>query len=209
MSHERVGSEALRGAYPQAGERAVRKVQKKLDKHCRHFIALSPFLCIGSFRPDGGADVSPRGDPPGFVHVVDDHTILIPDRPGNNRLDTMKNILENPNVGLLFFIPGVEETLRINGKADLVSDPAELTRFEHRRHVPVMAIRVVVEEAFLHCAKALKRSHLWEESAKIDRTSFTRAGEILSDHVKGAMSAEEYEAYLEEGYRTDLYHADS
>lgn len=205
MSHERLGREDLRAAYPQTGERAVLKVQKKLDKHCRDFIALSPFLCIGSSRAGGHADVSPRGDPPGFVHVVDDHTILIPDRPGNNRLDTMKNILENPNVGLVFFIPGVDETLRINGKADLVSDPDELARFEHRRHIPVMAIRVVVEEAFLHCAKALKRSRLWDEGAKIDRTSFTRAGEILSDHVKGAMSPEEYEAYLEEGYRTGLY----
>ena len=195
----------LRQLYPLTGERAVLKVQTKLDKHCIDFIARSPFLCIGSSRPDGCADVSPRGDPPGFVHIVDQNTILIPDRPGNNRLDTMTNIFENPKIGLIFFIPGVDETLRINGDARVIDNEEELRRFEFKRHIPVAAIAVTVKEAFLHCAKALKRSHLWDEDAKIDRRSFTRAGDIFSDHVKGGASGDEVEAYLEEHYRTGLY----
>lgn len=195
----------LRELYPQTGERAVLKVQDKLDKHCVDFIARSPFLCIGSSRPDGCADVSPRGDPPGFVHVANPNLMLIPDRPGNNRLDTMTNVFENPKVGVIFFIPGVDETLRVNGDARVIVDKAELARFEFRRHIPVAAIAVTVHEAFLHCAKALKRSKLWDEESKIDRRSFTRAGDIFSDHVKGGMSGDEVEAYLEEHYRTGLY----
>ena len=195
----------LREIYPQTGERAILKIQDKLDRHCIDFIARSPFLCIGSSRPDGCADVSPRGDPPGFVHVVDSNLMLIPDRPGNNRLDTMTNIFENPKVGVIFFIPGVDETLRVNGDARVITDAEELARFEFKRHVPIAAIAVTVHEAFLHCAKALKRSRLWDEESKIDRKSFTRAGDIFSDHVKGGMSGDEVEAYLEEHYRTGLY----
>ena len=195
----------LRGLYSETGERAILKVQTKLDKHCIDFIAKSPFLCIGSSRPNGCADVSPRGDPPGFVHVVDQNTILIPDRPGNNRLDTMTNIFENPKIGLIFFIPGIDETLRINGDARVIDNEEELKRFEFKRHIPVAAIAVTVKEAFLHCAKALKRSHLWDEDAKIDRRDFTRAGDIFSDHVKGSASGDEVEAYLQEHYKTGLY----
>jgi len=195
----------LREIYPEAGERAVLKVQGKLDKHCVDFIARSPFLCIGSASIDGYADVSPRGDPPGFVHVVSPNLLLIPDRPGNNRLDTMTNIFENPKVGIIFFIPGVDETLRVNGDARVITDSSELERFEFKRHVPVAALAVTVHEAFLHCAKALKRSHLWDPESKIDRKSFTRAGDIFSDHVKGGASGDEVEAYLKEHYRTELY----
>lgn len=196
---------ALRKIYPQVGERAVLKVQKKLDKHCIDFIARSPFLCIGSQSPTGYADVSPRGDPPGFVKVLDAETILIPDRPGNNRLDTFQNIFENPLVGIIFFIPGVDETLRVNGEARIVANDQVMKEFEVRRHVPKTGLMVTVREAFLHCAKALKRSQLWDEEAKIDRRSFTRAGDILSDHVKGGMSGDEVEAYLEAHYKTGLY----
>jgi PPOX class probable FMN-dependent enzyme len=195
----------LRQFYPETGERAILKVQTKLDKHCIDFIGKSPFLCIGSSRPDGCGDVSPRGDPPGFVHVVDEHQLLIPDRPGNNRLDTMTNIFHNPQVGIIFFIPGVDETLRINGDARIIDNEDELKRFEFKRHIPKVAIAVTVKEAFLHCAKALKRSKLWDEESKIDRKSFTRAGDILGDHVKGGMSGDEVEAYLQEHYRTGLY----
>ena len=196
---------ALREIYPEVGERAVKKVQHALDKHCIDFIERSPFLCIGSSALEGCADVSPRGDPPGFVHVVNPNLILIPDRPGNNRLDTMQNIFENPKVGVIFFIPGVDETLRINGDARVITDAAEMARFEFRRHTPVAAIAVSVREAFLHCAKALKRSKLWDEDTKIDRKTFTRAGDIFSDHVKGGASGDEVEAYLENHYRNELY----
>lgn len=112
----------LREAYGAPSERAARKVLPKLDRHCRNFIALSPFLVIGTASADRTADCSPRGDAPGFVSVLDDATLLIPDRPGNNRVDTMANIVENPNVGLIFFVPGMNETLRVNGKAQVTTD---------------------------------------------------------------------------------------
>lgn len=198
----------LRELYAEPGDRAIRKVQDHLDRHCRDFIAHSPFLCIGSSRPDGHADVSPRGDPPGFVLVVDDHTLLIPDRPGNNRLDTVTNLFRNPRVGLLFFIPGYDETLRVNGDARIVRDDATLRRFAHRGHVPKVAIEVTVAEAFLHCGKALKRSHLWDDASRIDRDSFTRPSQIFADHVKGGMSPDEVEAHLERSYRDRLYGKD-
>ena len=117
----------------------------------------------------------------------------------------MTNIFENPKVGIIFFIPGVDETLRVNGDARVITDSSELKRFEFKRHVPVAALAVTVHEAFLHCAKALKRSHLWDPDSKIDRKSFTRAGDIFSDHVKGGASGDEVEAYLKEHYRTELY----
>ncbi|MCY4477288.1 MAG: pyridoxamine 5'-phosphate oxidase family protein [Gammaproteobacteria bacterium] len=197
--------EELRRHFPVSMERAKLKVLDRLDRHCADFIARSPFLCIGTSRPDGCADVPPRGDPPGFVHVADAHTLLIPDRPGNNRLDTMSNIMHNPRVGLIFFIPGLGETLRVNGDAAIIDDQAELARFEFRRHIPRVAIAVTVREAFIHCAKAIKRSRLWEEDAKIDPASFTRIGDILSDHIKGGKSGDEIEGILKENYRTQLY----
>ena len=195
----------LRGYFPVSVERAKLKVLDGLDRHCIDFIARSPFLCIGTSRPDGCADVSPRGDPPGFVHVADANTLLIPDRPGNNRLDTMSNIMHNPKVGLLFFIPGLGETLRVNGDAKIIDDEAELARFEFRRHIPKVAIAVSVREAFIHCAKAIRRSRLWEEDAKIDPKSFTRIGDIISDHIKGRKSGDEIEEILKENYRTQMY----
>lgn len=194
----------LRKFYPEARETAVLKIQTKLDKHCVDFIARSPFLCIGSSQPNGCATVSPKGDAPGFVHVADDYTLLIPDRPGNNRLDTMRNIFHKPQVGLIFFIPGVEETLRVNGDARVIDDDEEMKRFEFKRHIPKVAIAVTVKEVFLHCGKALKRSKLWDEETKIERSSFTRAAVIYADHIKGA-SADEMEAKLEKSYRSELY----
>ena len=195
----------LRRHFPVSTERAKLKVLDRLDKHCVHFIARSPFLCIGTSRPDGCADVSPRGDPPGFVHVADAETLLIPDRPGNNRLDTMTNIMNNPQVGLIFFIPGLGETLRVNGVARIIDDEAELARFEFLRHIPKVAIAVSVKEAFVHCAKAIKRSRLWEEEARIDPSTFARIGDIISDHIQGRKSGDEIEEILKENYRTQLY----
>ena len=197
--------EDLRRHFPVSAERAKLKVLDALDRHCVDFIDRSPFLCIGTSRPDGCADVSPRGDPPGFVHVADANTLLIPDRPGNNRLDTMTNIMHNPKVGLIFFIPGLGETLRVNGDARIIDDPAELARFEFRRHIPKVAIAVTVREAFIHCAKAIKRSRLWEDDSRIDPGSFTRIGDIISDHIKGRKSGDEIEEVLKENYRTQLY----
>src|SRR5215475_15188311 len=167
---------------------AVRKSLTALDRHCRDFIARSPFLCIGTSSKGGRADVSPRGDPPGFVQVLDDRTLIIPDRPGNNRLDTMSNILENPAVGLLFFIPGFDETLRVNGKASIVHDEAVLAKAEVNGKRPVVAIRVDVEEAFLHCAKALKRSRLWDPASRVDRRVMPTLGRMILEQTAPAGS---------------------
>ena len=147
-------TETLEAHYGEPSELARIKAIKKLDKHCRNFIAQSPFLVIGSSSADG-ADVSPKGDGPGFVAVLDDTTLLIPDRLGNNRVDTMRNIIDNPDVAMIFFVPGMNETLRVNGKAEIVTDPALLEPLSVRGKAPKSGILIKVDEAFLHCAKAL------------------------------------------------------
>lgn len=189
---------------------AVRKTITRLDPHCRQFISLSPFLCIGTFDANGRADVSPRGDQPGFVQILDDRTIAVPDRPGNNRLDTMTNILANPSVGLLFFVPGFEDTLRINGKALLSTDPSLLAAATVNNRAPKVMIRVKVEEAFLHCAKALKRSKLWDPSVQIDRKAMPSLARMILEQTAHNQCdddgfVEECDRDLEEDYRTNLY----
>ena len=171
----------LRGNFREPSERVQKKAIPHLDPHCREIIRRSPFLCLATSDAEGRADVSPRGDPPGFVTVQDDTTLLIPDRPGNNRLDSMANIVANPEVGLIFFIPGWDETLRINGTADIVQDPAVLAAMEMNGHIPKVAIRVRVREAMLHCAKAIRRSRLWEEDAQIDRNELPGVGRMVMD----------------------------
>lgn len=201
----------LRDLFGPAMDLAVRKSLTALDRHCRDFIARSPFLCIGTSGKSGRADVSPRGDPPGFVQVLDERTLIIPDRPGNNRLDTMSNILENPAVGLLFLIPGFDDTLRINGKATIVRDEALLAGAEVNGKRPVVAIRVDVEEAFLHCAKALKRARLWDPASRVDRRVMPTLGRMILEQTApaGTRPAEavvaETDNLVEEAYRTNLY----
>ena len=162
----------------------------------RRFISLSPFVCLGTSSPEG-ADVTPRGDAPGFVHVVDDSTLLIPDWPGNNRLDSLTNITANPQVALLFFVPGVNETLRINGTAEVVMDTAILERWNVAGKHP--------REAFLHCGKALIRSKLWDPAAHVERATLAPYGQMLKDQTHVRESAEEIQASVEEGYRNNLY----
>ena len=196
--------DTLRGLYGEPTFRARMKQLAKLDQHCRHFIALSPFLVISSAAASGKADVSPRGDAPGFVAVPDDHTLLIPDRPGNNRVDTLNNVLENPHVGLLFLLPGVNETLRVNGTAELTADPALLAPLAVQGKVPKSGILVHVEEAFLHCAKAFIRSKLWDPATQIERSAFPSLGRILADQIEG-VDVEEAERYTERVNRETLY----
>jgi len=191
---------------PAAGSKTIHR----LDKYCRQFISLSPFLCIGTMGPDGRADVSPRGDAPGFVRVLDDRTIAIPDRPGNNRLDTMTNILGNPSVGLIFFVPGFEDTLRINGKAAITKDPTLLQESVVNNRAPKVMIRVAVDEAFLHCAKALKRSKLWDPSVQQDRKLMPSLYRMILEqtgHEKSddAAFVSECDRELEEDYKNNLY----
>ena len=196
--------ENLRDCYPQPLERSLRKSLTKLDTHMRHFISLSPFLCLGT-SGDGGGDVTPRGDRPGFVHVLDDRTLLIPDWQGNNRLDSLSNIITNPSVGLLFMIPGVNETLRINGVAEISMEPALVERWTVNGKHPRSAMRVTVREAYLHCAKALMRSKLWEDDYRIERTELPTYAQMLKDQGVTTQSVEELQAAIDESYATRLY----
>jgi len=196
--------EDLRGCYPRPLERSLRKSLTKLDAHMRHFISLSPFLCLGT-SGDGGGDVTPRGDSPGFVHVLDDQTLLIPDWPGNNRLDSLTNVVANPNVGLLFLIPGVNETLRVNGSAEITMEPVLLERWTVNGKHPRSAMRVTVREAYLHCAKALMRSKLWEDDYRIERKELPTYAQMLKDQGVTTQSVDELQAAIDESYRTRLY----
>jgi hypothetical protein len=195
---------SLRECYPEPSERAVLKTQRALDVHMKRFVALSPFVCLGSSSEDG-ADVTPRGDQPGFVHVFDDATLLIPDWPGNNRLDTLANIEVNPQVGLLFLIPGFNESLRVNGAAEVSFDPALIERWNVNGKHPRSVLRVTVREAFLHCGKAIIRSKLWDEGARVDRAALPPYGQMLKDQIDIRDSAEEIQASVEDAYRTRLY----
>lgn len=201
-------TDGLRELYPQPGERAALKCLPSLDVHCRSFIALSPLVCVGTSTPEG-ADVSPRGDAPGFVQVLDDNTIMIPDRPGNNRIDTMSNLMTNPQVGLLFMIPGVNETLRINGVARISTDQAHLELGAFNGRLPKTCMIVDVREAYLHCGKALIRSKLWDEASKIERSRLPTLGEMVNDQVKNLSSTpltnEQANAWIEESYSKRLY----
>ena len=170
----------------------------------RAFIAASPFLCLGTSSAHG-ADVTPRGDQPGFVQVLDDHTVLIPDWPGNNRLDALTNVQANPVVALLFFVPGMLETLRVNGRAEVSTDAAMTGRWDRAGKQPRSVLRVAVDEAFMHCGKALIRSRLWAAESQVDRTTLPTLGQMLKDQTRLPASAEELQQSLEDGYKHRLY----
>lgn len=198
----------LRAMFPATHELALKKSLDHLDSHAREFIARSPFLCIGT-QGTNGADVSPRGDPRGFVLVLDDRTLLIPDRPGNNRLDTLANILANPAVGLLFLVPGFDDTLRVNGTARLTRDPAVLGGLAVNDRVPTVAIMVTVQEVFLHCAKAFRRSGLWDPDQRQDRREMPSLVKMILDQTTGAPTdpsdQQQLDDQLEQDYRRSMY----
>jgi PPOX class probable FMN-dependent enzyme len=194
---------ALRHLYGDAKERSVRKQIDHLDVHCKRFIAMSPFLVIASSDGHGALDSSPRGGAPGFVRIENDHTLLIPDSPGNNRLDTSTNILATGSVGLLFMIPGVDETLRVNGRAQLNDDESLLRTFADDRRTPKLVIQIAVTDAYLHCAKAFMRSKLWSTDSLVDRSALPTMGEMLSDQT-GMKSAPETQEQMLARYAGDL-----
>lgn len=175
--------EALRQHYRAPTERAVRKQLDHLDPHCRRFIELSPFMVLASSRPNGPGDVSPRGGEAGFVRVLDATTVAFADSPGNNRLDTLENIIANPEVGMLFLVPGVDEALRVNGTAEIDDDAALRETFATRGRPPATVVRVAVREAYLHCAKAVMRARLWSPEARIDRSTLPSMGEMLREQI--------------------------
>ena len=186
--------------------RAVLKEQKALDEHTRAFIARSPFVLVATAGADGRCDVSPKGDAPGFVLVLDDHRLLIPDRPGNRRLDGMRAVIENPHIGLIFLVPGKEETLRVNGRAWITRDPELLARCAVGGKLPQLALGVEIEECFMHCAKAFKRSRLWEPTTWPEPGALPSLARILYDQIKPAgTTVEEVERDIQHGYATRLY----
>ena len=195
--------EALRRVYSQPKGRAVRKQIDHIDVHCARFIALSPFVVIASSDKEGALDASPRGGTPGFVRVANAHTLLIPDSPGNNRLDTLTNIIATGTAGLLFMIPGVDETLRVNGRARLNDEASMLARFADEKRTPKLVIEITVIDAYLHCAKAFMRSQLWSPASMLDRAALPTMGEMLSDQT-GQPGAPETQAEMRARYAVDL-----
>jgi PPOX class probable FMN-dependent enzyme len=196
----------LRAMIGVPSELSLRKEITRLDHHCRLLISRAPFLLVSSSGRDGRCDVSPRGDAPGFVRVLNETMLLIPDRSGNRRADTLINVLENPYVGLLFLIPTMEETLRVNGRATLVRDADLMATMVFRGKTPELAIAVEVELAFLQCAKALKRSHLWEPSTWLERSELPTLAQMLIDQAKpDGVTVDEMACALDEAYRTKLY----
>ena len=195
--------EDLRKLYAAPKPRALAKQLDKLDPHCRHFISLAPFLVIATTGKDGRVDASPRGGAPGFVRIVDDQTLQLPDALGNNRLDSFTNIVETSHVGLIFFIPGMDETLRINGRATLNDAAALLQQFPHEKHPPRIVVEIHVEEAYLHCAKALMRSKLWSADHRIERAAFPSMGQMIQDQ-SGATGAVETLADTVARYKAEI-----
>ena len=198
-------AEELRSSYGEPSERATRKSLDRLDRHCRRFIELSPFVVLASAGADGRVDCSPRGDPAGFVAVLDDRTVLLPDRLGNNRVDSLRNVLESPYVGLLFMIPGVNETLRLNGRATLTADRTLLEPLSVKGRAPRSGLVIEVEEVFLQCTKALVRSRLWAEESRVDRkAALPSFGQMLADHV-GLPDGEAVEREVQVRIRETMY----
>lgn len=195
--------EALRTLYARAGGRSVKKELPLLDAHCTRFIARSPIVMVASVGAGMALDASPRGGEPGFVKVVDNSCLLIPDSPGNNRLDTLENIIQTGQVGLLFLLPGVDETLRVNGSAVLSTAADDLALCANVKRTPKLVIRVGVQAAYLHCAKALMRSALWDVSRHMDRAAMPSMGEMLKDQIGGDATAET-QAQMVVRYAVDL-----
>lgn len=195
--------EALREHYADPQERAVKKEIAALDIHCRRFIELSPFVLLASSDAAHNLDASPRGGEPGFVKVADAHTLLLPDSPGNNRLDSFQNIVATGKIGLLFLIPGFDETLRVNGTAVLSQAEDDIAACTTERRAPKLVVRITVEAAYLHCAKAFMRSRLWDPAARVARSTLPTTGQMISEQT-GIVVAPETQEAMARRYAPDL-----
>ena len=196
----------LRAIIGVPGERSLLKERRSIDDHNRAFIAQSPFLLMATSGADGRCDVSPKGDAPGFVQVLDDRRLVIPERPGNKRLDGMLNLLANPHVGLIFLVPGREETLRVNGRAWITRDAPLLERCIAHGKAPLVAIGVEVEQCFLHCPKAFIRSRLWQPHAWPAADTLPTMACVLFDQIRpGDVTLQDYERDIQEGNTRRLY----
>lgn len=194
----------LRAVYGEPSDRARPKQLDRLDQHARHFISLSPFCVVATASADGMVDASPKGDAPGFVQVANDRTLLFPDRPGNNRVDGHTNLMSNPGIGLLFFIPGLRETLRVNGTAELITDPARLADLSAQGKPPKVALVVSVREVYMHCGKAMIRSKIWDPASQIAPDAFPSLGQVLADQIDG-VDPVQADRDTEQAYREKLY----
>ena len=195
----------LREILGHPGPSVVAKVIASLDAHCRAFIAKSPFLLIASADHQGKVDVSPKGDPPGFVHVLDDHTLAIPDRLGNRLADTFTNILQRPQVGLLFMVPGKQETLRAGGTAQIVADAWLLEKMAVAGKRPALATVVTVDRVFFHCGKCVIRSKVWDQDHWPDTHGLPSLAQAIVDHAKLGDSVESVQTGIDNSYRDRLY----
>jgi PPOX class probable FMN-dependent enzyme len=191
--------EALRSLIGEPSALVQSKIADRLNDLTRQFIERSPFLCLATSAADGSCDVSPKGDPAGFVRILDDRTLLLPDRPGNRLADSLRNVLENPRVALLFVIPGVTDTFRVNGRAEIVTDPELLELCAVEGKVPKLAMRIEIEQAYTHCSKAFLRSNLWDPERFVDRSELPTPGELLRS-VNSEIEPETYDAEREERY---------
>jgi PPOX class probable FMN-dependent enzyme len=200
-----VRPEELGEHYKEPGVVAANKIIGRLDAHSRRFIELSPFCCLGTADEEGRQDVSPRGDVPGFVRVLDEQTLLLPDRPGNNRLDGMRNVLAHPRVGLLFLVPGIFDTLRVNGTAEITVDPDLLAGSAVQSKVPVSGLLVHVEEVFFHCGRALKRGRLWDPSTQVERSVLPPLAAMIKDQLGSSDVATSIDGNAPETYMNELY----
>lgn len=191
--------------YRQPGKLVIDKALAIVDKHGKSFIALSPFCVVSSAGPDGSMDVSPRGGEPGFVHVSEDGlTLFLPDRPGNNRLDTIRNLLAGPGrIGLMFMIPGFDDVYRVNGRASASADPELLDQFVEFGKAPRLVLAVAVDEAFFHCPKAIMRARLWDAEAQVERSALPTLAEVIFDQLNMGKAPVSEDVILA-GYKTQL-----
>ena len=203
--HAITSAEELTEIYGRPQERTLRKELQRLDEHCRELIGLSPFVLLATSSADGRCDVAPRGGPRGFCRVLDDGRLAIPDVKGNRRLDSMRNIVQNPHAGLLFMVPGLRETLRVNGAAELTTRPDVVEVVSDPGKPAILAVVVRPDEVFLHCPKALIRSSLWETETWPPAGELPSAAQILRDHVGDEATVAEVQAMLDESVATRLY----
>jgi uncharacterized protein len=191
--------DALRGVLGEPSELVRSKVSDRLNELTRQFVERSPFLCLATSAADGTCDISPRGDPPGFVRVLDERRLLLPDRPGNRLADSLRNVLQNPGVALLFVIPGITDTLRVNGRATIVTDPELLAPCAVEGKTPTLGLLIDIDEAFTHCSKAFLRAQLWDPERYVPREELPSNGEILRS-MNPTVDPETYDAERAERY---------
>ena len=195
---------ALEALYGEVGEASALKEISYLHPHYASFVKASPFMVLATAGPHG-LDASPRGDPAGFVEIVDDKTLLLADRRGNNRIDSLRNILADPHIALLFLVPGIGETLRINGTAEISIDPALLARFTIKDKVPRSMLVIHIESVFFQCSRALIRSELWNPDKHLPRTALPSTGQMLAAVTDQRIDGETYDRELPPRLKATLY----